>query len=547
MVQKRKEEIIKKFSENGLLVTSHGFERIIGHSLDADRVIILAKERRQWLVSNEFLVEYVENGVKKEESAPAQAAAALAVPVGTKPSHAPPAFALDSAQATEALIVAPPPDVPECRRPAEEARMAVIVERGRRSIFAKDIEPQLIISRESDVTDKSTCEGKIEDFVDYFNEKYKNLREIIRGRESYLGAVPIEVLKRYKGEVSTIVGMVKEKRESKKGYRFLEVEDPTGEISVLIPQNNDALSRLFNTILEDEVIGIEGKLTNELFIASDIVEPELPVSYKGNYAQEPAYAAFLSDMHVGSNLFLEREFQSFLDWLNLKGGNGDVAEKVKYLLVAGDLVDGIGVYPNQEKELVIPDIYRQYDFLAKLLEGVPDYIEIVLSVGNHDAVRAAEPQPMLPTDLAGKLCDLPNVHLTSNPIWVTVHGVKVLMYHGTSFDTIIGKVPGCTYSKPETAMIECLKKRHLVPMYKEDAISPEKTDYLAIKEVPDVFHAGHVHTNGYANYRGVKIVNSGTWQARTKYQEELGHMPTPGRVPIMNLQTHELSVKHFVE
>jgi len=211
------------------------------------------------------------------------------------------------------------------------------------------------------------------------------------------------------------------------------MEDPSGEITVLVPSNNDALNRLYATIMEDEVLGIQGKLTNDLFIASDIVEPELPVTYRGNYAQEPVYAAFLSDIHVGSNLFLEKEFQNFLDWLNLRGGNGrEVAEKVKYILVAGDLVDGIGVYPNQEKELAIPDIYRQYDFLAKLLEDVPDYIEIVLSLGNHDAVRGAEPQPALPKDLAGRLYDMPNVHLTGNPVRVTVHGVKVLMYHGTS-------------------------------------------------------------------------------------------------------------------
>jgi len=545
LVQKRKEDIIRKFSESGLLVTTHGFERILAHSLDADKVIFVAKERKQWLVSNEFLIEYMEDSGKKEEAVSVSCPSTVGLP---QPE---PVIAhsetLEPAEKKESLIIEPPAYIPECKRPAEEARLAVIVERSK-NIYAKGITSQLIISRESDVTDKSTCGGKIEDFVDYFNEKYKNLREIIKGRETYLGAVSIDVLKKYKGETSTFIGMVKEKRESKKGYKFLEMEDPTGEITVLIPNNNDVLTRLYATILEDEVLGIQGKLMNELLIASDIVEPELPNTYRGNYSKEPVYAAFLSDIHVGSNLFLEKEFQNFLDWLNLKGGNGgDVAEKIKYLLVAGDLVDGIGIYPNQEKELVIPDIYKQYDYLAKLLEGVPDYIEIVLSMGNHDAVRGAEPQPMLPKDIAGKLCDMPNVHLTSNPVWVSVHGVKILMYHGTSFDTIIGKVPGCSYSKPETAMIECLKKRHLVPTYQEDTISPEKVDYLAIKEVPDVFHAGHVHTNGYASYRGVKIINSGTWQARTKYQEQLGHMPTPGRVPIMNLQTHEISVKHFVE
>ena len=69
----------------------------------------------------------------------------------------------------------------------------------------------------------------------------------------------------------------------------------------------------------------------------------------------------------------------------------------------------------------------------------------------------------------------------------------------------------------------------------------------AIKEIPDIFHAGHVHTNGYATYRGVKVINSGTWQARTKYQETLGHVPTPARVPIINLQNHEVTVMHFGE
>jgi len=34
------------------------------------------------------------------------------------------------------------------------------------------------------------------------------------------------------------------------------MEDPTGEITVLIPNNNDVLTRLYATILEDEVLGI---------------------------------------------------------------------------------------------------------------------------------------------------------------------------------------------------------------------------------------------------------------------------------------------------
>ena len=77
--------------------------------------------------------------------------------------------------------------------------------------------------------------------------------------------------------------------------------------------------------------------------------------------------AFTSDIHVGSKLFLEKQFVKFIEWLN---GNvdtrKDIAEKIKYLVISGDLVDGIGVYPNQDKELSISDIYKQYSVLFDL-------------------------------------------------------------------------------------------------------------------------------------------------------------------------------------
>ncbi|MFH1125507.1 MAG: metallophosphoesterase, partial [Candidatus Altiarchaeota archaeon] len=273
---------------------------------------------------------------------------------------------------------------------------------------------------------------------------------------------------------------------------------------------------------------------------------------KQNTADEEVYAAFLSDIHVGSYLFLEREFYSFVEWLQGKGDEKEVAEKVKYILIAGDLVDGIGIYPNQDKELTIPDIYMQYNFLSKLLEDIPDYIEIVLGMGNHDAVRGAEPQPRLSKDIGGALYELPNVHVVGSPVMLSMHGVKTLMYHGTSLDTIIGNLSECSYSAPEKAMMQYLIRRNLVPTYggdkrSGDMIAPENKDYLTIKEMPDILHCGHVHTNGYATYRGVKVINSGTWQAKTKYQEQLGHQPTPCRVPLMNLSNHEVSIKYFKE
>ena len=51
-----------------------------------------------------------------------------------------------------------------------------------------------------------------------------------------------------------------------------------------------------------------------------------------------------------------------IDWINCDYGIEEqrkIAEDVKYLVIGGDIVDGIGVYPNQEKELAIKDITEQ--------------------------------------------------------------------------------------------------------------------------------------------------------------------------------------------
>jgi len=69
----------------------------------------------------------------------------------------------------------------------------------------------------------------------------------------------------------------------------------------------------------------------------------------------------------------------------------DIAGHVKYVLVAGDIVDGIGIYPNQASELVIRDVNKQYKLASKYIEQIPDYIEVIITPGNHDAPRKSSP------------------------------------------------------------------------------------------------------------------------------------------------------------
>ncbi|MEM4347886.1 MAG: DNA-directed DNA polymerase II small subunit [Candidatus Altiarchaeota archaeon] len=487
--------IIEKFAKNNLILTTHAFNAIIKNGIDIDLIIERAISERQWLITQEFIEEFV---IKEEK----------------------------------------------VKGEIEKQKVEVI--RPSKKIFSEEISSELKISNKKEISGNSTCSGKIEDFLEYFNQKYNNLASVIRERPNMAGTIQIKNLKKYPNENLSLIVMVREKRESKKGYKFLDVEDPTGELTILIPKENERLQEAYEGILLDTVIGVTGVFRNNLFIANDFVEPELPMVHQPKNAEEPVHLAFLSDIHVGSYLFLKKEFSKFIDWLNLKDNNNkEIAEKVKYIFIAGDLVDGIGIYPTQEYELSIPDIYKQYDYFAELLMEIPSYIEIVISVGNHDAVRSSEPQPKISKDIAPKLYDLENVHLVGNPAQVETHNVKTLIYHGTSLDNIISSLSYCSYSHPETAMIEYLKKRYLVPSYGNDLISPEKKDVLFIDDIPDILHCGHVHTNGYATYRGVRVINSGTFQGRTKYQEQLGHVPTPAVVPVINLQNFELHAIHF--
>jgi len=497
-------ELSKKFLDEGIIVSAPVFDRIISSNVNASELIESLKNRGEWLLTDELLSEFItrEDEIKKVAS-----------------------------------------DIAEEEQ--QEAKVDFTQSKSK-TVYAKEIDSELRILDEFDVTGKSTCSGTLNDFVEYFQQRYKNTSRMLRERMDYRQPIAINRLKSDgRSDTARIICTVYEKRESSRGYRFLDVEDLSGEITILLPKDNIELKKAYENILRDETIGVSGRLSNDIFIADEIVTPDLPLSHKPKRSEVDVCAALLSDIHVGSYLFLEREFDSFLNWLEGNGNRRDISEKIKYIVIAGDLVDGVGIYPGQEKELTIPDVKKQYDFLAALISRIPDYIEVVLSVGNHDAMRNAEPQPRLSKDIAPSLYELSNVHLVSNPAMISMHGVDALIYHGTSLDTIIGSLSGCTYTSPENAMIEYLKRRSLVPTYGSDGIAPENKDYLAITRIPDILHCGHVHTNGYAVYRGVSVINSGTFQGRTKYQEQLGHEPTPARVPIINLKSGEVNVMHF--
>ena len=414
--------------------------------------------------------------------------------------------------------------------------------------YAKDIETDLKVI--DDPSTKLTSNGTIEDYLQYFQDRFKRLERLLRQRIDVKAATPIlEALKSQPKTKLKIVCMISEKRESKQNT-ILTVEDLQGTATVLITKNApEDLRKKAQMLLTDQVVCLSVmKTRTRLFLAEDIIFPEIG-QRPPHRATEPVYAVLTSDLHAGSTKFNREAFKRFTLWLNGKYGNErmkEIASHVKYVLVAGDIVDGIGVYPNQVKELVIRDVNKQSRFASRLLGQIPEYIEGVISPGNHDAPRKALPQPAISTEFVKTLEDTRKVLSLGDPTTISLHGVEVLMYHGRSLDDIIATIPGIDHDHPEKAMKLLLQSRHLAPLYGgKTTLSPENRDCLVIDRAPDIFHAGHIHVLGYCNYRGVLVVNSGGWQERTEYMEKLGISPTPGKVPIVNLQTLETTVLSF--
>ncbi len=408
--------------------------------------------------------------------------------------------------------------------------------------------------------DKTPKKREASDFVMYFNNRYYAIEKILKHRPEMQSNLSISRIagKKDREQVS-IIGMVKDKQHTKNGNYMLTVEDMTGEINVLVNKNKPELfDKAKNTVL-DEVLGITGVNGKGIVFASNIIQPDVPIIGDAKKCNDESYALFLSDIHVGSNHFLKDDFSNFLKWINQDFGSKaqrDVASKVKYIFIIGDLVDGCGVYPGQEKELDIKDIKDQYKACAELLSKIPVNIPVIISPGNHDAMRLAEPQLPIYKDFGEPLYSLPNVTMVSNPAMVNIHssanfeGFNVLLYHGYSFDYYISEVESIRnnggYDRIELLMKFLLQKRHLAPSYTSAPYVPDITqDCLVVDKAPDFFVSGHVHKAAAANYKGTTLICGSCWQGKTAFQEKVGHNPEPSRVPLVNLQTRQIKMLKF--
>lgn len=390
--------------------------------------------------------------------------------------------------------------------------------------------------------DEPRPESNINGFTHYFQSRYQQLESILRRRADVKDAISLtNAVKLPLNSKFKTFGLVKDKR-SQGNRLFLSLEDMNTQVTVMASGNQTVRKGL--EILNDQLICFDGlRYRDDLIIANDFIWPDIPM-HEIRRAEEPVHAVFIADVHIGSRYFRFDLFDKFIKWTNLGFGNKparELASRIKYLVINGDLVDGVGIFPNQLDELDISEQVAQYEKAADLLNELPDHIEIFILPGNHDAVRRSLPQPPIPKKYAPSLFKNKRIHLLPNPCSLTLHDVEVFAFHGTALTDILSSTPGHDFKKPVKALELLVRCRHIAPIYGQTTpIAPETSDRLIITSVPDVILTAHIHINGTKRYKGVTLVSAGGFQDQTPFQKRMNIDPSPGVVSVFNLQNHQL-------
>ena len=393
----------------------------------------------------------------------------------------------------------------------------------------------------TDPTNKITTGEGVKGYNALFSSRFNKLKRIISDRPESRMLKSIASVKTAKSEDDMYVCGLVTARISERNLTKIVLEDPSGTIEGIIFDTE--LQKTAGTLLTDQFIMVRVNLAkNSGFIIKDIILPDIP-DQAVNKSETESYAVFLSDLHIGSRYFMREEFSEFVSWLSTPD---PVARKIRFVLIGGDVVDGVGIYPNQDKELVCQTIEEQLQMVDDLIEKIPKNIKIIIMPGNHDPGRRALPQPAIPKKYNSTLWERENVVMVGNPAVVSLNGVKVMMFHGQSIDDIVKTTPGLSYDSPTNVMRHLLRARHLSPIYgSQTPIAPEMEDLLVIEDVPDIFHVGHVHRAQLDMYKGILLINSGSWQKQTPFQASVGMTPNPGIALMVNLKTFQVFHQNY--
>jgi len=423
----------------------------------------------------------------------------------------------------------------------DDALLEMFLSRSAGGVEVGEEPEELEVVVESPSYEDLAIEGVAEEQRVYLLSRFQLLRRIFEERG--LSLRPAKELIREGGE-GYVVGMVLDVKRRGSGF-YVEMEDPVDTWGLLAPSREGTLASKMEYILPDMVVVFRVRSRRGMLVASDVYLPDTPGRSRA-WRGPDKNICIVSDIHIGSARHAAERFEDFLDWLS---SGDDEAERTELLIVNGDLVDGVYVFPGQESELIHKSYAEQYAEAARLLSRIPGRIKIIYVPGNHEPCRGALPQPPIQPRFRHMLGASRMIY-AGNPAWIRVGGLRVLVFHGQTLDDVIQASSLFSYStlreKSGELMELLLKSRHLAPtLGVATPILPTRKDHLTILEQPDLLCIGHTHVAAYSTYRGTQLVNSGCWQEQTKFQESVGLEPSVGTAALLDLKTLSVRILAF--
>lgn len=193
----------------------------------------------------------------------------------------------------------------------------------------------------------------------------------------------------------------------------------------------------------------------------------------------------IADLHIGSKSCYEDMIKEYLNIAN---------EKTDVLFIAGDLIDGFGVYKGQQFELKYTSVYDQVQRLNEILNTYTKPIYFI--TGNHeDAVYKATG-----IDVGNLIKGDKRIYLGSYLSNTRINGIKIDLWHG----------------RGAGAYALSYKMQKLIEQY----LSGKK---------PHIVFAGHWHRAFHLPiYRNIDGFECGTFQGETRLTKQMGIFPQTG-------------------
>jgi len=193
--------------------------------------------------------------------------------------------------------------------------------------------------------------SNLEGITNLFINRYENLKEIFIKQGGFHPSGSIKEIKREFRTINSsnrkyqIIGMVSEMKRTKSGGKMITLEDSSSQVRVFIRKEDPAS----DSLLMDDVIGIRGSFEKDgkWIWADEVQYADILVNHqnKGGDDIDPFSIAFLSDLHMGSKYFLEDTWDKMMKWFK----EDELSKNIKYLVLSGDCVDGVGLSKSREE------------------------------------------------------------------------------------------------------------------------------------------------------------------------------------------------------